>query len=30
MGPELQRAGAEVTPWWRNRRLIPWLVQGAT
>jgi general L-amino acid transport system permease protein len=30
MGPEPQRAGAEVTPWWRNRRLIPWLVQGAT
>jgi general L-amino acid transport system permease protein len=20
---------AAVTPWWRNRRLIPWLVQGA-
>ena len=19
-----------VTPWWRNRRLIPWLVQGVT
>ena len=30
MGPEPQRAGVEVTPWWRNRRLIPWLVQGAT
>jgi len=21
---------APVTPWWRNRRLIPWLVQGVT
>ena len=21
--------GSTVTPWWRNRRLIPWLVQGA-
>ena len=20
---------ASVTPWWRNRRLIPWLVQAA-
>ncbi|MEY3929270.1 MAG: hypothetical protein RLZZ516_980 [Cyanobacteriota bacterium] len=29
MAPLPQSTGG-VTPWWRNRRLIPWLVQGAS